>query len=95
MVGRFVALYAAECLPATEEVERSLGVMIMKMLRWMAEVTLHDSICNEDIRQRFGIAPTADMFRESRLRWYGHVRHADDVNEQSKRTPPSYRINAK
>ncbi|KIH57914.1 hypothetical protein ANCDUO_11889 [Ancylostoma duodenale] len=65
-------MYGAECWPATKEVERRLGVMEMKMLRWMAGTKRVDSIHNEKIRERFGIATIADKLRETRLRWYGH-----------------------
>ncbi|EYC37749.1 hypothetical protein Y032_0768g2191 [Ancylostoma ceylanicum] len=52
--------------------------MDMKMLRWMAGITLLDSTCNEDVRQRFGVAPITDKLRQARLRWYGHVLRADN-----------------
>ncbi|EYC40244.1 hypothetical protein Y032_0623g775 [Ancylostoma ceylanicum] len=41
-VVRSVALYGAECWPATKEVERRLSVMETKMLRWTAGVTRAD-----------------------------------------------------
>ncbi|EYC06858.1 hypothetical protein Y032_0073g739 [Ancylostoma ceylanicum] len=59
-VVRPVALYGAECWAATKEVERRLSGMEMKMLRWMAGITRLDRICNQDIRQRFGVAPITD-----------------------------------
>ena len=77
-VIRPVALYGAECWPATKEVERRLSAMEMKMLRWMAGVTRLDRICNEDIRNRFGVAAISDKLRETRLRWYGHVLRAEE-----------------
>ncbi|KIH48857.1 hypothetical protein ANCDUO_21070 [Ancylostoma duodenale] len=40
----------------------------------MAGVTRLDRICNEDIRNRFGVGTISDKLRESRLQWYGHVR---------------------
>ncbi|VDL82448.1 unnamed protein product [Nippostrongylus brasiliensis] len=77
-VVRPVALYGAECWPATKEVERRLSVMEMKMLRWMAGVTRLDHVTNADIRERFGVIPIAEKLRETRLRWYGHVLRASD-----------------
>ncbi|VDL76639.1 unnamed protein product [Nippostrongylus brasiliensis] len=77
-VIRPVALYGAECWPATREVERRLSVMEMKMLRWMAGVTRLDRKTNAEIRERFGVAPIPDKLREYRLRWYGHVLRASD-----------------
>ncbi|KIH47199.1 hypothetical protein ANCDUO_22744 [Ancylostoma duodenale] len=70
-------MYGAECWPATKEVERRLGVMEMKMLRWMAGITRVDCIRNEKIRERFGIATIADKLRETRLRWCDHVLRAN------------------
>ncbi|VDO68885.1 unnamed protein product [Heligmosomoides polygyrus] len=72
-VVRPVAMYGAECWPATKEVETRLSVMETKMLRWMAGVTRMDRIRSDVIRQKFGVAPIADKMREARLRWYGHV----------------------
>ncbi|EYC21189.1 hypothetical protein Y032_0020g45 [Ancylostoma ceylanicum] len=76
-VVRAVALYGAECWAVTEEVERRLSGMEMKMLRCMAGITRLDRICNQDIRQRFGVAPITDKLREARLRWYDHVLRAE------------------
>ncbi|EYC36135.1 hypothetical protein Y032_0930g3094 [Ancylostoma ceylanicum] len=77
-VVRSVALYGAECWPATKQVERRLSAMETKILRWTAGVTRADRIRNENIRERFGIAPIADKLRETRLRWYGHVLRANE-----------------
>ncbi|VDO75974.1 unnamed protein product [Heligmosomoides polygyrus] len=71
-VVRPVAIYGAECWPATKEVETRLSVMETKMLRWTAGVTRMDRIRNDAIRQKFGVAPIADKMREARLRCYGH-----------------------
>ncbi|EYB85435.1 hypothetical protein Y032_0298g1758 [Ancylostoma ceylanicum] len=51
--------------------------MEMKMLRWMAGITRLDRIYDQDIRQRFGVAPITDKLHEARLRWYGHVLPAE------------------
>nr|CDJ91351.1 endonuclease-reverse transcriptase [Haemonchus contortus] len=75
-VIRPVAIYGAECWPATKEVEARLSVMETKMLRWTAGVTRLDRISNDAIRERFGVAPIVDKMREARLRWYGHTLRA-------------------
>ncbi|VDP11342.1 unnamed protein product [Heligmosomoides polygyrus] len=72
-VIRPVAMYGAECWPATREVETRLSVMETKMLRWTAGVTHLNRVLNDAIRQKFGVAPIADKIREARLRWYCHV----------------------
>ncbi|KIH66617.1 hypothetical protein ANCDUO_03055 [Ancylostoma duodenale] len=53
--------------------KRRMSVMEMRMLRWMAGVTHLDCICNQDIRQRYGVAAIVDKLHEARLRWFGHV----------------------
>ncbi|VDP06675.1 unnamed protein product [Heligmosomoides polygyrus] len=55
IVVRPVAMYGAECWPATKEVETRLSVMETKMLRWTAGVTRMDRIRNDAIRQKFGV----------------------------------------
>ncbi|EYC35613.1 hypothetical protein Y032_1013g3393 [Ancylostoma ceylanicum] len=75
-VVRSVALYGAECWPATKRRERRLSVMETKMFRWTAGITRADRIRKEKIRVRFGIAPIADKLRESCPRWYGHFLRA-------------------
>uniref|UniRef100_A0A183GI64 LORF2 protein n=1 Tax=Heligmosomoides polygyrus TaxID=6339 RepID=A0A183GI64_HELPZ len=53
-VVRPVAMYGAECWPATKEVEMRLSVMETKMLCWTTGVTRMDRIRNDAIRQKFG-----------------------------------------
>ncbi|KIH68757.1 hypothetical protein ANCDUO_00905 [Ancylostoma duodenale] len=52
----------------------------MKMLHRMAGITRLDHICNEDVWERFGVAPVTDKLREARLRWFGHVFRADSYS---------------
>ncbi|KIH46795.1 hypothetical protein ANCDUO_23150 [Ancylostoma duodenale] len=58
-------------------VQRRLSAMEMIALRWMVGVTQLDRICNDDIRNRFGVGAISDKLRKSRLQWYGHVLHAE------------------
>ncbi|EYC02196.1 hypothetical protein Y032_0101g3359 [Ancylostoma ceylanicum] len=44
----------------------------------MTGITLLDRIYNQEVQQRFGVAPMTDELREARLRWYGHVLRADN-----------------
>ncbi|VDP47676.1 unnamed protein product [Heligmosomoides polygyrus] len=53
-------------------------VMEAKMLRWTVGVTRLDRVCNDTIRQWFGVVPISDKLREARLRWYNHVLRAND-----------------
>ncbi|VDO65843.1 unnamed protein product [Heligmosomoides polygyrus] len=83
-VIRPVAMYGAECWPATKEVETRLSVMETKMLCWTAGVTRMDRIRNDVIRQKFGVVPIADKMREARLRWYGHVLSGKEKRPQDR-----------
>ena len=44
------------------------------MLRWMSGHTRLDIIRNKVIRSKVGVASIVDKLRESRLRWFGHIR---------------------
>ncbi|VDO86921.1 unnamed protein product [Heligmosomoides polygyrus] len=66
-VIRPVAIYGAECWPATKQVETRLSFTETKMLRWTTGVTRMDLTRNYAIRQKFGAAPIADKMREALL----------------------------
>ena len=46
----------------------------MRMVRWMCGFTRLDKITNGVIRGLAGVAPIEEKMRESRLRWFGHVK---------------------
>jgi len=46
----------------------------MRMIRWMCGYTRLDRIRNVVIRKQVGVAPLEDKLRETRLRWFGHVK---------------------
>ncbi|XP_073698816.1 uncharacterized protein [Garra rufa] len=68
-----VALYGAECWPATAKHERILHNMEMRMLRWCLGLTRWDCIMNTNVRKLMGVAPITEKMQEARMRWYGHV----------------------
>ncbi|WP_227626107.1 hypothetical protein, partial [Klebsiella pneumoniae] len=74
MVVRPIMLYGVECWPLKEKHRSKLSVTEMRMLRWMSGFTLKDRMQNEYIRNKVGVAPVADKIRESRLRWFGHIK---------------------
>ncbi|KAI0519248.1 hypothetical protein KFK09_006690 [Dendrobium nobile] len=80
IVVRPAMLYGAECWPLKEKHNTKLSVAEMRMLRWMSGFTLRDRIRNEHIREKVGVAPVEDKIRESRLRWFCHIkrRPSDD-----------------
>jgi len=53
----------------------------MRMIHWMCNYTRMDKIRNEVIREKVRIAPLEHKMRETRLRWFGHVKR------RSKDTP--------
>jgi len=46
----------------------------MRMIRWMCDYTRLDRTRNVVIRERVRVAPLEDKMRETRLRWFGHVK---------------------
>ena len=46
----------------------------MMMIRWMCGFTRIDKIRNGVIRDLAKAAPTEDKLRETRLRWFSHVK---------------------
>jgi len=51
----------------------------MRIIRWMCGYTRLDRIRNGVIRERVGVAPLEDKLRETRLRWFGHVKRSVDA----------------
>ena len=44
------------------------------MIRWMCGYTGLNQIRNEVIREKIGVAPIEEKTRETRLRWFCHVK---------------------
>jgi len=57
-----------------------LIVADMRIIRWMCGHMRVDRIRNEVIRDLVKVAPIKDKMRETRLRWFSHVkrRNVDD-----------------
>nr|XP_016437835.1 PREDICTED: uncharacterized protein LOC107763843 [Nicotiana tabacum] len=77
MVVRLAMLYKAECWPVKKSHVQKMIVAKMRILRYMCGHTRKDRIRNEVIKDKVGVAPVEDKLRESRLRWFEHVKRRD------------------
>ena len=75
---RPVLMYGSETWALRRKEEQLIQRTEMRMLRWITGVTLKDKIRSEDIRLKTGVADVKDKIKESRLRWYGHVKRSGD-----------------
>jgi len=67
-------MYDSECWALKKTQIQRLLVAEMRMTRWICGYTRLDRIRNEVIRDQVKVAPIKDKMRESRLRWFGHVK---------------------
>ena len=74
MVVRPAVLYGSECWPLKKAQVQRLMVAEMRMIRWMCGFTRLDKIRNGVIRGLAEVASIEEKMRESRLRWFGHVK---------------------
>lgn len=57
---------------------QSLLVAEMRMIPWMCAHTQLDRIRNEEIRNKVKVAPIKDKMKETRLRWFGHIKRRSE-----------------
>jgi len=74
MIVRPIILYRSESWPLKKTQVQRLTVAEMRMLRWMCGHSGIDRIRNVVMRNSIEVAHIEDKLRESRLRWYGHVK---------------------
>nr|XP_009774518.1 PREDICTED: uncharacterized protein LOC104224532 [Nicotiana sylvestris] len=74
---RSTMLYGAKCWPVKKSHVQKTKVAEIRMLRCMWGHTRKDQIMNEVIRDKVGVAHVEDKLRESRLRWFKHVKRRD------------------
>ena len=73
-VVRPAVLYGSECwLIKKTQVQRFMAAEL-RMIRWMCGYTRVDRISNGVIRDLVKVAPIGDKMRETRLRWFDHVK---------------------
>ena len=68
-----VLLYGAESWKTTSTIELKLEVFQNKCLRRILKIFWPNTISNEDMRNRTGISPIADVIQKRRWLWLGHV----------------------
>ncbi|WAH45030.1 hypothetical protein NZD89_29235 (plasmid) [Alicyclobacillus fastidiosus] len=67
-------LYDSKCWAVKYQHEQKTSVAEMRMLRWMCGHIRKDKIRNKVIRNKIGVVPIEEKVRDTRLRWFGHVR---------------------
>ena len=83
-VVRPVILYGAETWSLKRKEEGLLERTEMRMIRWIAGISLLERRESQDIRRMCGICNIIEKAREARLRYYGHVMRRED-EEPTKR----------
>ena len=72
-------MYGLETVGTTKNQEAKLDVAEIKMLRFALGGTRKDRIKNEQVRGTVKVGQISRKMRESRLRWYGHVKRREDA----------------
>ena len=72
-------LYGSETWPTKIEDIRKIQRSEMRMLRWMAGVSLSERKSNEYVRSMLAIDDIAEIMQQNRLRWFGHVERRDEL----------------
>ena len=78
MVIRPALMYGAECWPIKKAQVQRMMVTEMRMICWMCGHTRMDKIKNEIIREKVEVASIEHKMRETRLRWFGHVKRRSE-----------------
>ena len=68
-----VLLYGSECWKTTITIERKLEVFQTQSLRRILKIFWPNTISNEDLRNKAGVTPLAEVIAARRWRWLGHV----------------------
>ena len=82
-VVRPVLLYGAEICALRKKEEGVLDRTEMRMVRWIAGISLMERRKSQDIRRMCGICNIKEKASEVRLRYFGHVTRREE-NEQTK-----------
>ena len=75
---RPVMLYGSETWATKIEDISKMQRSEKRMLRWMTGVSLSERKSNESVRSMLAIDDIAEVMRQNRLRWFGHVERRDE-----------------
>ena len=81
---RSVMLYGGETWSLKESDISRIDRIDMQIVWWMCHVSLRNRKSSEELRNRLGIANMTNVFRQTRLRWFGHVEQMDKENPVNK-----------
>ena len=73
MAIRPVMLYGSECQTLKCQQEQKMGVIKIRMLRWMSGRTRKYKLWNDHIWKKVRVAPIKEKMTEIRLQQFGHV----------------------
>ena len=73
-------LHGSETWPVRKENEGALQRAEMRMVRWMCDVKVKDSVPSKKLRGRLGIDDIILVLQQNRLQWYGHVLRKGDTD---------------
>jgi len=58
---------------ARKENEVVLQWAEIRMVRWMCDVKVKDTVPSKELRERLGLDDIISVLQHSRFQWYGHV----------------------
>jgi hypothetical protein len=72
-----VLVYGSETWPMKVDDMHRLERTERMMVRWMCGVSLKNRVSNEELNRRLAVEQVADVVRQGRLRWFGHLERKD------------------
>jgi len=52
----------------------------MKMVKWMCNVKVEDTVPSKELTERLGEDDIILILQQNRLRWYGHMLRKEDID---------------
>ncbi|XP_063600940.1 uncharacterized protein LOC134777067 [Penaeus indicus] len=78
-------MHGLETIPLTKVAESKMEVAEMRMLRFSLGLTRLNRVPNAEVRKQLQTRRFGDKLRESRLRWFGHVkRRPEDYDNKDR-----------